>query len=190
MIQSKIFLKNQHKRYFIYPEGTFIFLALPLCLSLNLKPSGSTFNFCLLIGDLKTNIADLKKKIWSSKPKPLESFLTCTETKCNFEWRYSPVLVHGRIKSEWHGARLKFWWEFGLGLWGVGYVWKWFIWSFFTCFQGSLNSYLSKTVITWSDAVRLSKSLAEGLAHLHSDLYSDGVCQCTVLYVNVVNTLK
>ncbi|XP_062400936.1 anti-Muellerian hormone type-2 receptor-like [Sardina pilchardus] len=41
--------------------------------------------------------------------------------------------------------------------------------------HGSLNSYLSKTIITWRDAVRLSKSLAEGLAYLHSDLYSNGV---------------
>ncbi|XP_041946814.1 anti-Muellerian hormone type-2 receptor-like isoform X2 [Alosa sapidissima] len=41
--------------------------------------------------------------------------------------------------------------------------------------HGSLNSYLSKTVITWRDAVRLSKSLAEGLVYLHSDLYSNGM---------------
>ncbi|XP_076124746.1 anti-Muellerian hormone type-2 receptor-like [Alosa pseudoharengus] len=41
--------------------------------------------------------------------------------------------------------------------------------------HGSLNSYLSKTVITWRDAVTLSKSLVEGLVYLHSDLYSNGM---------------
>ncbi|XP_031423144.1 anti-Muellerian hormone type-2 receptor isoform X2 [Clupea harengus] len=41
--------------------------------------------------------------------------------------------------------------------------------------HGSLNSYLSKTMITWTDAVRLSKSLVEGLVYLHSDLNSNGM---------------
>ncbi|KAL2091453.1 hypothetical protein ACEWY4_013716 [Coilia grayii] len=41
--------------------------------------------------------------------------------------------------------------------------------------HGSLNSYLSKTAISWKEAVILSKSLVEGLAYLHSDLISNGM---------------
>ncbi|XP_063070934.1 anti-Muellerian hormone type-2 receptor-like [Engraulis encrasicolus] len=41
--------------------------------------------------------------------------------------------------------------------------------------HGSLNSYLSKAVISWKEAMRLSKSLVEGLAYLHSDHFSNGM---------------
>uniref|UniRef100_W5LRC2 receptor protein serine/threonine kinase n=1 Tax=Astyanax mexicanus TaxID=7994 RepID=W5LRC2_ASTMX len=65
---------------------------------------------------------------------------------------------------------------------GVGRMGREFVLILELATQGSLNTFLSRTVSDWNSTLRLAQTVSQGLAYLHTELNKNGACKPAIAH--------